>query len=274
MEAPIYHLEQVLRSKQEEAEDFVGPLDLILHLLSKNKIEIKDIPVAQILDQYLNWMSKRKELDLEIASDFIAMAAHLLYIKTRMLLSTQDEEALSEVELLIADLELHQRQETHTRILLGLAELERLHQQASGYLSTPRKRLDGTSEKQLCQHLPQDLSLAMERILLRHRKRLPPPLRAFQALFESKPYPVEQKALELRERLNKSARLPLDELLRESESRSELVAIFIVVLELCKSGLLLIAQERDELLLIATPEGFDFVEGKAGKEHALDGATC
>jgi len=273
MEAPIYHLEHVLRSKQQE-EDFVGPLDLILHLLSKNKIEIKDIPVAQILDQYLDWMSKRKELDLEVVSDFIAMAAHLLYIKTRMLLFAQDEEALSEVELLIADLELHQRQDTHTRILLGLPELERLHQYAVGYMTTPPKRLDGVSEPRLCQHRSQDLSLAMERMLLRRRRRLPPPLGAFHALFESEPYPVEKKAIELCERLNQSHSLTLDELLQEGESRSELVAIFIVVLELCKSGALLIAQQRDELLLISAPGGFDFVEGKAGMEHALDKATC
>ena len=74
-------------------EDFVGPLDLILHLLSKNKMEIKDIQISLILDQYLAWMAARKEMDLEVASEFVTMAAHLMYIKTRMLLSLEDEEA-------------------------------------------------------------------------------------------------------------------------------------------------------------------------------------
>ena len=53
MEAPIYHLEGVVKAKEENMEDFVGPLDLILHLLSKNKLEIKDIQISLILDQYM-----------------------------------------------------------------------------------------------------------------------------------------------------------------------------------------------------------------------------
>ena len=93
MEAPIYHLEGVVKAKEENMEDFVGPLDLILHLLSKNKMEIKDIQISLILDQYLEWMNKRKELDLEVASEFITMASHLIYIKTRMLLSIHDGES-------------------------------------------------------------------------------------------------------------------------------------------------------------------------------------
>ena len=74
-------------------EDFDGPLDLILHLLSKNKIEIRDIQITLLLDQYLDWMARREQLNLEVASEFVTMAAHLVYIKTRMLLSIDDEEA-------------------------------------------------------------------------------------------------------------------------------------------------------------------------------------
>ena len=84
MEAPIYHLEKVVKAKQEDLEDFNGPLDLILHLLSKNKIEIRDIQITLLLDQYLEWMERREQLNLEIASEFVTMAAHLVYIKTRM----------------------------------------------------------------------------------------------------------------------------------------------------------------------------------------------
>ena len=103
MEEPIYHLENLIQGKQVGAEDFIGPIDLILHLLKKNKVEIKDISITLIIEQYVNWMEKRRKLDLEIASEFIAMAAHLLYIKTRMLLSTKDEEAQTEIDLLLAN---------------------------------------------------------------------------------------------------------------------------------------------------------------------------
>ena len=104
-------------------EDFNGPLDLILHLLSKNRMEIKDIQISLILDQYLEWMDQRKRLDLEVASEFVTMAAHLVFIKTRMLLSIHDEEAISEMEQLIASLEEHQRHENFAKIKALVPEL-------------------------------------------------------------------------------------------------------------------------------------------------------
>ena len=94
MDDPIFKLEKVVQTRGDEPlEDFEGPLDLILYLLSKNKIEIQDIPIALILEQYQAYLEKRKRMDLEVASEFITMAAHLMYIKTRMLLSLEDEEA-------------------------------------------------------------------------------------------------------------------------------------------------------------------------------------
>lgn len=248
METPIYHLEKVLHSKQEEARDFVGPLDLILYLLSKNKIEIKDISVSQILDQYLVWMSKRKELDLEVASEFIAMAAHLLYIKTRMLLSEQDEEALSEMELLIADLEQRRSEEMQARIALVLPELERLHGYASGYYTTPCKPREDAVYTPEYAHVPEELLRAMERMAERKWERLPPPLTAFRGVVGREPYPIEQKAAELMLRLERGI-LWFTPLLEESQSRSELVATFLVVLELCRNGTLLLRQEGEELML-------------------------
>ena len=69
MEAPVYHLDKVVKAKAEDMEDFDGPLDLILHLLSKNKIEIRDIQISLLLDQYLEWMEKREKLNLEVVVD-------------------------------------------------------------------------------------------------------------------------------------------------------------------------------------------------------------
>ena len=104
MDSPIYHLEKVVRAQTDDMEDFTGPLDLILSLLAKNKMEIQDIQISLILDQYMAWIEKRRALDLEVASEFITMASQLMFIKTRMLLSIHDEEALSELDQLIASL--------------------------------------------------------------------------------------------------------------------------------------------------------------------------
>ena len=92
METPIFHLDSVVKSRAEQMQDFDGPLDLILHLLSKNKMEIKDIQISVILDQYLQWMEQRKEMDLEVSSEFLVLAATLLQIKSKMLLPSEYEE--------------------------------------------------------------------------------------------------------------------------------------------------------------------------------------
>ena len=63
---------------------FEGPLDLLLHLIAKNKVDIYDVPIAEILDQYLAYLDEMKRMDLDIASDFITMAAQLMLIKSKI----------------------------------------------------------------------------------------------------------------------------------------------------------------------------------------------
>ena len=128
MDNPIFKLEGVVHERSAETlQDFEGPLDLILFLLSKNKIEIQDIPIALILEQYLAYLEQRKQLDLEVASEFITMAAHLMYIKTRMLLSIEDEEAQNEMEQLIQSLKERQQKDTYLRIRTLTETLEAIH---------------------------------------------------------------------------------------------------------------------------------------------------
>ena len=122
MDSPVYKLQSVVHSR-EGMEDFEGPLDLILYLLAKNKIEIADIPISLILDQYLEYLERRQRMDLEVASEFITMAAQLMFIKTRMLLSIEDEEAQSEMDLLIKSLEERRSSENYTKIKAVTAQL-------------------------------------------------------------------------------------------------------------------------------------------------------
>jgi segregation and condensation protein A len=96
-ETPVFRLEGVVRAKAE-VSDFEGPLTLILTLLSNNKIEIRDISISLILDQYLAYLDTMAVLDLDVASEFITMASHLMYIKTKMLLEGAEEtEELTEL---------------------------------------------------------------------------------------------------------------------------------------------------------------------------------
>ena len=174
-------------------EDFNGPLDLILHLLSKNRMEIKDIQISLILDQYLEWMDQRKRLDLEVASEFVTMAAHLVFIKTRMLLSIHDEEALSEMEQLIASLEEHQRHENFAKIKAIVPELSDRYAIGRDYIPKVPEALPVNRTYRYV-HKPEDLLRAMTAVLARVDHRLPPPLAAFEGIVGREPYPVADKA--------------------------------------------------------------------------------
>lgn len=234
MDSPIYHLEGVVRAKAEDMEDFVGPLDLILHLLSKNKMEIQDIQISLILEQYLQWLDTRKELDLEVASEFVTMASHLVYIKTRMLLSIHDEEAQSEMEQLIATLEAHQRSENYQKLKAVIPQLEQQYQYGRDLITkapepiTPDKRYRYVHDKE-------DLKKAMCAVLARADYKLPPPMSVFQGIVGREPYPVAEKSAELLKRLLDLGMIRFQMLFQGNKSRSEVVATFLAVLELCKA---------------------------------------
>ena len=117
MSQPQYKLEGIVHTRTEEMEDFEGPLDVIFLLLSKNKIEIQDVSITAILEQYLSYLDEMKRMDMEIASEFITMASHLMLIKTKMLLSAAEAaEAQSELDVLRQSLIDRQRKEAIDQI--------------------------------------------------------------------------------------------------------------------------------------------------------------
>ena len=254
MEAPIYHLEGVVKAKEESMEDCVGPLDLILHLLSKNKLEIKDIQIALILDQYLEWMNKRKELDLEVASEFVTMASHLIYIKTRMLLSIHDEEAMSEMEQLIATLEAHQRNENYLKVKAVVPALDGRYQIGRDYLTKVPESIQPDRVYRYV-HDKEDLVRAMTAVLSRTDHKLPPPVSAFQGIVGREPYPVADKAGEILHRLVSLGITRFRALFRGNRSRSEVVATFLAVLELCKARRVRLAGTESDCTITCTEEG-------------------
>ena len=125
MGEPQYRLEGIVRTRTEEMEDFEGPLDVIFLLLSKNKIEIQDVSITAILEQYLAYLDEMKKLDMEIASEFISMASHLMLIKTKMLLSAaEQQEAEEELDVLRQSLIERQRKEAMESIRQAISVLE------------------------------------------------------------------------------------------------------------------------------------------------------
>lgn len=251
MEVPVYHLDKVVKVRKEDMEDFDGPLDLILHLLSKNKIEIRDIPISLLLDQYLEWMEQRERLNLEVASEFVIMAAHLVYIKTRMLLSIDDEEALSEMEQLMAALEEHQHRESYARIQGITQVLAGRYAYGRDYLVGQPQPLPQEKTYRY-QHQPGDLTAAMERLFQRGEGVAAPPTRAFQGIVGREPYPVETKARWILDQLTTLGVTHFRSLFQGSKSRSEIVATFLAVLELCKSNQIYLAGSSEDSTLTCT----------------------
>ena len=266
METPIYHLEGVVKAKEENLEDFVGPLDLILHLLSKNKMEIKDIQISLLLDQYLDWMNKRKELYLEVASEFVTMASHLIYIKTRMLLSIHDEEAMSEMEQLIATLEAHQRNENYLKIKAVVPAMDSRFQIGRDYLTKVPEAIQPDKTYRYV-HDKEDLLRAMTAVLSRSDHKLPPPVAAFQGIVGREPYPVADKAGEILQRLVRFGVTRFRALFKGNRSRSEVVATFLAVLELCKAHRLRLAGTEEDCTVTCTQdEGMEEVKFTADSE--------
>ena len=238
MEAPVYKLEQVVHNKGGR-EDFEGPLDLILFLLSKNKIEIQDIPIALILEQYLAYLEQRQQMDL-------------MFIKTRMLLSLEDEEAKSEMEELIRSLEERRRSEDYARIKSVLERMGALEALGRDLFVKGPEPLDQGGPP-LYDHEAADLLNALRDISVRSERRLPPPLSSFGEIVRQEHYPVSQKAWDILERLKlgvTSFRL----LFWGSRSRSEVVAVFLAVLELCKARVVRLAGGEKDWTVTPTGE--------------------
>ena len=164
MENPNFHLEGVVREKNE-LQDFEGPLSLILMLLSKNKIEIRDIVISDILDQYLAYLDEMQRMDLEIASEFVQMAAHLLYIKTRMLL-TQEEE-ISELELLLQSLEQLKAKDSLAAIRQVVPELKQASERGLLYFPKLPEPLPNSAWEYDYRHEPVDLLKALRSVFAR-----------------------------------------------------------------------------------------------------------
>jgi segregation and condensation protein A len=247
MERPVYYIKGVVQEKNQDAGDFVGPLDLILHLLRKHKIAIRDIPLADLLEQYLSWMSARQAMDLEVAGEFIEMASHLMLLKTKMLLK-EDQEAQSEMEELMASLEARERHASYAKIKEVLAGLELRY--LENRLSFP-KAPEPTFAKRVYryEHKPDDLTRAVEAWQARQGAALPPDLKEFRKVVRPEPYRVELKARELLELLEEEGPSSLTRLIARSESRSEVTAVFLALLDLCRSGKVCLAGTMEEPLI-------------------------
>lgn len=243
-----------MKSLNFKIEVFEGPLDLMLHLISKHKLNINDIPISQLLEQYLKYISGLKEANLEITSEFLTMAARLVYIKTLSLLPKHEEADELKKEIQGQLIEYQQvkdvAQMLNKRSLQGLILVREPQQFEKDY------SYEIMTDKQL---LVQALKDAAGKSL----RKLPPTKEAFSGIVEHKVVSVESRMLLVLEQLYGSGRVWYKELF-EGLEKSEKVATFLAVLELIKSKQAEITSDNRELVYVATTERTDDLEEQDG----------
>ena len=250
MEHPVFKLEGIVKTK-EEAEDFEGPLTLILYLLSKDKIEIRDISISLILDQYLEYLEEMAELNLDIASEFVAMASHLAYIKSKMLLSGDEE--VSELEQLMNSLEELQRGDIYVQIKSAAEILSGMYSRGGAMIAGPPEYLP-TDTQYGYSHCGDDLLEAVVRVLGRDKVRIDSINTRVPAYPLRSLYPISEKTAEILERLRLSGNMSVWVLFYESKSRAELIAALVAVLELCKLGSVFLIGDGDDMVISGNSE--------------------
>ena len=210
-------------------DQFEGPLDLLLTLISKNKVSITDIPISLICDQYMEYIEEAQKMDPDVASEFIVMASELMLIKSRMLLP-HEEGTENDPRREIADaLMLYQQAK------LVANELRPRYDEYSG------RYVKGTDEIPPERGLPLNLDAnmlvkALDSVLKRMKvaDAAKNPTELVNPLIKRKVVSVEEKIDQMVSLLEVQGEASLFCLLKDSESRSELVARFMGILELIK----------------------------------------
>ncbi|HEV3486834.1 MAG TPA: segregation/condensation protein A [Vicinamibacterales bacterium] len=232
---------------------FHGPLDLLLHLIRKHEIDIYDIPIVLVVEQYNAYLDAMAELDLDIAADYIYMAALLINIKSRMLLP-RDESAVEQLE--DPRKELVDRLLEYQRFKAVAETFAELDVVRMGMWSRPRVPLPGSDEPQemdMSEVGLFDLIDAFRTALVRYKQNHPQAIELQRTVHR-----VSDKMRELYEKLREKSPIRLQWFL-EGRDRDELIAIFLGMLELVRlNGISL--QQRDtfgEILITATQKEID-----------------
>ena len=208
-------------------EGFEGPLDLLLQLIARNKLNIYDIELSVLIDQYLEQIELFKAEEMELASEFLEMASRLLYIKTVSLLPKHDEIVQLKEELTGALLEYMVCQQ----IARKLSEMQ------DGFDRFVRKpeelEFDKTYE---LTHSADVMYLSYLAAVGRGQRKLPPSTAPFTKIVAKKIVAVSTKIVFVMRNLWKGGSKKLSSLYKTARSRSEMVATFLAVLELCKAN--------------------------------------
>lgn len=239
---------------------FEGPLDLLLHIIHTEQIDIYDIPIASIAQQYLDYLNMMKELNLDIASEFLLIAATLIYMKSKMLvpqpIAEEDREEFDHLRTeLTNQLVEHQKYQQAARLLRDKEKAYSALWSRSELASSAPPR----GENVLLEATVFDMLTAFYKVLQSKKEEKPLHLLPDR-------YTVENKMKEIMEKLHRKDRLEFFQMARELQSREELIVTFLALLELVRQQLIRLYQTKKfkEIFILPSPKKGAQGNGKKG----------
>ena len=225
--------------------DFEGPLDLLLHLVGQYKVDIFEVPLVPIIEQYLNFLKAMKTLELEIAGEYMVMASQLMLIKSRRLLPTVAEEFIEDTEQLEQDL-LAQIDEYRKYKALS-QDIAQMHEVRSQHYSKAKTEIISEDAVLLQDHNSLDLFLAFSNVLALQKQSFTDE----NTTIEAEKFSISDKVVELSRYFLKKKTCKFSSLFSKKTSKEELLTTFMALLELIKTQQVTFKQEEvfGEILL-------------------------
>lgn len=213
-------------------DSFEGPLDLLLQLIRKNKVSIYDIPISLILEQYLAVMAQMQEMDLEVSSEFLVLAATLLQIKSKMLLPKEEEDEEDEVD---PREELVRRLTEYKKVKESIGFFkERENIGSFMFFKAPDAIERPPAELNYAQLTPENLLIAYKRAYQRLERKQPPPKQSFRGIVGHERVSIRSRVGGLWKILMSKSKVLFKDLFCGVKNKPEAVAAFLAVLELIK----------------------------------------
>lgn len=228
---------------------FEGPLDLLLHLIQKNKVNIYDIPIAMITEQYLDYLEQMRQADLDIMSEFLVMAATLLRIKSQMLLPKEVNEEGEEED---PRAELVQRLMEYKVYKYASEELKDWEVEAGKCfykVPTLPEEVATYREPIRPQEIIEQQGVTLEQLkevfefVMRRRNDKLDPVRSQFGEIKQDEVKIEDKMIHIQESIKKAKKMSFQALLEKQATKVEVVVTFLALLELMKIGNVKVVQE-------------------------------
>ena len=236
---------------QYKLEVFEGPMDLLLQLISKKKVSINDVPIMEIIEQYLEYVRQMQDDNLEVSSEFLEMAARLLYIKTVSLLPVHEE-----AEKLVEELRGELTEYQDCKMVAG-----KLQNQARGFdfYSRPPEEIEVDMTYTRI-HEPFEIFKAYIAAVGKGKRKLPPPIEAFRGIVAHKIVSVSSRIGFIIDKFKSKKKHRFISFFEESESRSEMVATFLALLAMAKAKRVQIDGNGDDVEITLLEGGEESIE--------------